>query len=116
MLIQNSTDVDPDVDPNVVQEPRIMPSMPYYPTFSNKSVQILFFQHLDAKLIKLVKRSTKEHLRLLLGRWHSPQVAPAAQKLKEPIKRNDRDFPVLGHFLANFFGFFHLRSQDIGED
>ena len=27
-----------------------------------------------------LKRSTKEHLRLLLGRWHSPQVAPAAQK------------------------------------
>ena len=25
------------------------------------------------------KRSNKEHLRLLLGRWHSPQVAPAAQ-------------------------------------
>ena len=28
-----------------------------------------------------LKRSTKEHLRLLLGRWHSPQVAPAAQLL-----------------------------------
>ena len=27
-----------------------------------------------------LRRSTKEHLRLLLGRWHSPQVAPAAQK------------------------------------
>ena len=27
----------------------------------------------------LFKRSNKEHLRLLLGRWHSPQVAPAAQ-------------------------------------
>ena len=26
-----------------------------------------------------LKMSTKEHLRLLLGRWHSPQVAPAAQ-------------------------------------
>ena len=26
-----------------------------------------------------LKRSNKEHLRLLLGRWHSPQVASAAQ-------------------------------------
>ena len=28
-----------------------------------------------------LKNPTKGHLRLLLGRWHSPQVAPAAQKL-----------------------------------
>ena len=27
-----------------------------------------------------LKNPTKGHLRLLLGRWHSPQVAPAAQK------------------------------------
>ena len=26
-----------------------------------------------------LKNPTKGHLRLLLGRWHSPQVAPAAQ-------------------------------------
>ena len=38
------------------------------------------------------------------------------EKLEEIIKGDDRDFPVFGHFLANFFGFFHLRSQDIGED
>ena len=32
-----------------------------------------------------LNKSTNEHLRLLLGRWHSPQVAPAAQKSREML-------------------------------
>ena len=32
------------------------------------------------------------------------------RKLKETVKGNDRDFPVFGHFFANFFGFLNYRS------
>ena len=35
-----------------------------------------------------LNKSTNRHLRLLLGRWHSPQVAPAAQKIFLKNKNN----------------------------
>ena len=67
------------------------------------------FEIMSAGIVTQIYVGTNFDLRFSVFRKYQ-------EKLKEIIKGNDRDFPVLGHFLANFFGFFHLRSQDIGED